>query len=326
MSGTTFAIPEFVPHPLLKNPHLQTLAGAYLPGRLPRYTAKRHEVEVSHGDKIIIHDDCPADWATGRATCVLVHGLGGCHGSPYLVRIAGRLNQHGIRTFRVDLRGCGHGRELARRPFNAGQSHDIAAVVERVERLCPQSAIVLAGFSLGGNIVLKLIAEIGCQSSPVSSAVAVSPPIALGDCCRHICTRPNRLYNWSFMKRLLSIHRERARAGLPDPPLKPRPRNIYEFDDCFTGPCGGFRDAEDYYEQSSAGPQLSRIAKPTLLLTSRDDPLIPFNIFDKYALASDVQFYAAQAGGHLGFVGRRDGDPDGRWMDWRVVSWVARFS
>ncbi|HVW00402.1 MAG TPA: hypothetical protein VHB77_08680, partial [Planctomycetaceae bacterium] len=100
------------------------------------------------------------------------------------------------------------------------------------------------------------------------------------------------------------------------------PRGLFEFDDRFTAPVSGFRDAADYYAQSSAAQFLAKLSVPTLILASRDDPLIPCHTFLQTERPACVQLHLADAGGHLGFVGRAGTDPDRRWMDWRILDWV----
>ena len=105
--------PTFIPHPMLPGGHMQTIAAAYIKGHLRPYRATRHQVELGDGDRLVLHDDVPDNWRQQGRVALLLHGVSGCHGSPYMVRIAGKLNDIGVRTFRMDMRGCGAGARLA---------------------------------------------------------------------------------------------------------------------------------------------------------------------------------------------------------------------
>ncbi|HQU44402.1 MAG TPA: alpha/beta fold hydrolase, partial [Pirellulales bacterium] len=167
--------------------HFQTLAGVYLPGRRFVYKARQHRVTLDDGDQIVLHDDCPEGWQPGDRVALLIHGLAGCHQSIYMLRIAARLEELGVRAFRMDLRGCGAGVGLARLPYHAGRSEDAAAALETIARLCPASPVALVGFSMGGNIALKLLGELGEERcGHLDRAVAVCPPFDLLAAVRHV--------------------------------------------------------------------------------------------------------------------------------------------
>ena len=179
---------------------------------------------------------------------------------------------------------------------------------------------------MGGNIALKAMGEASqglsrCQLPGVDVAVAVAPPIRLGDCCDNLKLGFNRVYDRSFAKSLhrLANRRQSVHPTAESVQLTPRPRTVREFDDRVTAPLGGYSDANEYYEKCSAAPFMQHIQIPTLLLTAADDPLIPIRIFDEREMSSAIRFHVAPHGGHLGFIGRRGVDPDRRWMDWRVI-------
>ncbi|MEX0716626.1 MAG: alpha/beta fold hydrolase [Planctomycetaceae bacterium] len=321
-------IPPFRPHPLLRGPHRQTIAGSLLPGVRFPYSATRHRVELEDGDVLILHDDRPPEWRAGDPAAILLHGLAGCHLSPYMVRVAGKLAARGVRAFRLDFRGCGAGRGLARRPYHAGRSEDVLAAVRKIETLCPGSPIDLAGFSLGGNVALKLLGE-APERVPASlrRAVAVSPPIAPAAAVERMMRSLWRTYDRHFTKllgrRFLEMRSDGGADG-PESLAGALPRSVRELDERLTAPLSGFRDAADYYEQVGAVRFLADIEVPTLIITSRDDPLIPVSHFEETAAGPAVRLHITNAGGHLGFIGGRGMDPDGRWMEWRVVEWFRR--
>lgn len=320
-------LPSFVPHRLLRNGHLQTLA-AFLPRReRQEENACRHRVGLEDGDQIVLHDDRPPSWPPGGRTALLVHGLAGSHRSAYMVRIAGKLNRAGVRTFRMDLRICGAGLGLARRGYHSGLSSDVAAAAEAVAKLCPDSPTTVIGFSLSGNTTLKLLGECGNQPpGHLDSGLAVCPPVDLLACALCLGRRSNRWYDRHFTRELIR-QVELNRQRVPDAPGVQRsrlPRTILEFDQNYTARVWGFGSAENYYHRCSAGSFTGGIQLPTLILTARDDPLIPIETYAALSLSKTTHLHITDHGGHMGFVGSGNGDPDRRWMDWRVVDWVTR--
>jgi predicted alpha/beta-fold hydrolase len=195
-----------------------------------------------------------------------------------------------------------------------------------IAQLCPQSPTALIGFSLGGNIVLKLLGETG-QSPPANLAcgVAVCPPIDLAASVAALARPVHRWYDRYFARLLLSRLEERRRV-MPEAAtveFARRPRGIYAFDDTFTAPICGYGTADNYYRAASSGPLLPAISVPTLILAAEDDPLVLPDPLRAAQISSSICRHLVRAGGHLGFVSSRGPDPDRRWMDWRIVDWVV---
>ena len=300
-----------------------------MPGKLAPEKGRLHQVDLPDGEAVIVHDDQPADWIADGPTVVMVHGLGGCHRSGYMVRIAEKLNARGVRVFRMNLRGSGTGVAHATKPYHGGSSDDLHAVLRFIERLCPNSPITLLGFSLGGNIVLKLLGEAPDRvPSAVIRAAAVNPPIDLEQSVVALKRWSLRPYDRYFVSLLLSRLNERKRTQ-PEAPhvqfARP-PKRLFDFDDLYTAPVSGFRDARDYYKQCSSQQFLAQVQVPTLILTSLDDPLISVSMFERQIveknLSPQIQIHIAEGGGHLGYLARSSHDPDERWLDWRMVDWV----
>ena len=317
---------QFLPHPLLPNGHLQTLAGLLGQSRFWRKErAILWRVPLADGDQLVLHDDCPEGWRPEDRSALLIHGLAGCHASPYMRRIAEKLNLRGVRTFRLDLRGCGAGQGLSRLPYHSGRSADAAAALEKIAELGPGSRTSLIGFSLGGNIALKLLGESAAAlPGHLDRAVAVCPPVDLAACVDSLKRGLGRWYDRHFVRLLLAQLASQRRL-LPDSPALARgirPRGIREFDDAFTAPVCGFGTAANYYKQCSSAQFVPHIQVPTLILAAGDDPLIPAAIFANLSRPSAVELCLTGSGGHLGYIGRRNGDPDRRWMDWRIIDWV----
>ncbi len=319
-------IPDFAPHWLLRDGHSQTLAAVYLPQKKSVETATQRIVALSDGDRIVLHDNAPSDWQPGGRVALLVHGLAGSHASPYMRRIAAKLVDVGVRAFRIDLRTCGAGLRLARLPYHSGRSSDVREALFEITRLCPSSPIALLGFSMGANIALKLAGE-APDSNPqeLESIFAACPPVDLKRCVRHLQRGVGRLYDRYFAKLLLR-HIDRWQAVVPDAPrptFSSIPRSIEEFDELFTGPVCGFGGSSAYYAESSAAQYVPAIRVPTLIVGSNDDPMVspePLRDLDR---PKEVQLHLTSGGGHMGFLGRSNGDPDRSWLDWRAVEWVV---
>jgi predicted alpha/beta-fold hydrolase len=320
------SFPPFCPPLWLRSGHAQTLAALAFVGPRVRKQVVRHRLDVGNGDVVVLTEDRPENWRAGDRAALLVHGLAGCHQSPYMRRIAAKLVAVGVRVFRLDLRGCGAGEGLARLPYHAGLTADVRAAVDAIARLCAGSPISVVGFSLGGNLVLKLMGEAAdAPLAGVDRAVAICPPIDLEHCCRSLDRGLQRLYDRHFVSLLVKKARTDARqnGGNGAATLARRPRSLFAFDDVYTAPASGFENAAHYYRESSAAGFIPRIEMPTIVLASHDDPVVPFRVFDSIAWPQSVRLVATTHGGHLGFIGRRSVDADRCWMDWRVVEWAT---
>jgi predicted alpha/beta-fold hydrolase len=240
-------------------------------------------------------------------------------------RLARKLWRFGLRAIRMNLRGCGSGRGLARYPYHSGRSADVLAVLESLRQTTPQSPVTLIGFSLGGNIVLKLAGELSAAvPDNLQHVIAVCPPADLLACSRLLAQPANHFYNRYFIRLLCAevIDRHRCFPDLP-PPTLPTELSLYAFDDCYTAPQCGFRDALDYYRQCSAAPLVPRLTLPCHILFAADDPLIDAHVFDGVALPPNVQVIRTRYGGHLGFLGRPGRAAGYRAMDAQLLAWIT---
>jgi predicted alpha/beta-fold hydrolase len=238
-------------------------------------------------------------------------------------RTAATLIDEGMRVVRMDLRACGRGEGLARRPYHAGCSDDVRAAVQFVHTIAPGSAVALIGFSLGGNIVLKFAAEAAkVPSLRIDRVAAVAPPIDLHLSSKLLSKPKNRLYELHFVRSLVAAVR-RQRQVFPD--LKaihfPRKLTLRLFDDLYTAPASGFADADDYYRRAAAMPLISQIRVPAFIVAARDDPFVAVEPFEVLSRCSAIEVLLSDRGGHLGFLGW-DGQGGIRWAERQVVSWV----
>lgn len=310
----------------MRSAHLQTVGAYFMRGKRSPYTATKHVVPLSDGDRLVIHDDQPKNWITGDRIAILFHGLCGCHMSPYMIRVSDKLQRLGIRTIRVDMRGFGDSSLISKSHLHGGCYQDVNSVVDLVHYLSPLSQLSLVGFSIGGNVVLKALSKWGEKPhSHVDSAVAISPPIDLIHCSWNLRQRGNRVYESYFMKRLKSqlVLRRKHVKGLVDNHIKPLPSRLIHWDDQFTAPCWGYSGAREYYEQASSAQELTHVRVPTIVLSSEDDPVVPYSMYGNYPMSDYINLVTTSHGGHLGFLSQGIRDPDRHWMDWRICQWVT---
>ncbi len=255
-----------------------------------------------------------------RAEVTFVHGLEGGGNAGYIVSMAHACLSAGFVTHRFHMRTCGGTEHLTSTLYHAGLTSDLRRFLE--DRPSPNSTVpmFLVGFSLGGNVVLKLAGEMGDGARELISGVcAVSTPIDLEACARRIGERDNALYERRFVKRM----RERLIAtGRYREEQFRSARTIYAIDDQLTAPSFGFGTADNYYATQSSNQFLDRIRIPALLIQAKDDTFIPFKMFDHPAFRSNpnLTLMATEYGGHLGFLQRH-----GRrfWIDEVVTAWIG---
>lgn len=304
---------------------MQTVAGAWWKVGPPLVTeTARYTLTLPDGDRLVLHDDTPADWAAEDRAAILVHGLGGCYLSRYMQRITRNLTAAGVRTFRLDLRGCGAGRNQACQPYHAGRIEDLQAAYDQVRDLCRQASIGVAGFSLGGNLVLRWLGETA-NPAGLDLALAVNPPVDLAAATQAISRAARGAYDRHFARLLYRQVRHSTQWSPVSPlaTLRRWPRTVIEFDELFTAPLCGFEDAAHYYRTASAAAVVHHIQTPTLILSAEDDPLIPVDTLRALALSDAATLHLQRNGGHLGYIAGQTNDPDRHWMDWRVVEWLT---
>jgi predicted alpha/beta-fold hydrolase len=316
------ALQPFEPLPFLGQAHVQTLLGSLTrPRREPPSIARR--VVLPDGDRVVLEVSTPPTWRDDQPTVVLVHGLAGSHRSAYMIRLASKLYARGVRAIRMNLRGCGSGIGLARKPYHAGCSDDVWAVLEELHAETPRSAFTLGGFSLGANIVLKLAGERGDDARRLlRQVIAFCPPVDLLAGSRRLSRRRNVLVERFFIL-LLRADVKRRLAQFPDfdQPGVPETWSLAEFDDLYTAPVFGYRDAVDYYTQCSAKWVMKDVRVPTRIALSRNDPVVEIDSLDDVALPPCVELWKADGGGHLGFLARpRAGGV--QWLDTQFLRWV----
>lgn len=320
-------LPPFRPLWWIPSGFVQTLAAGYWPNWPDSKPTAQHTLVLDDQDRMILIENRPEGWNLSQRSgriAVLVHGLAGDHQSNYMIRITRRLVRAGVLVFRVNLRGCGVGFGLAQHPYHSGRSEDIRAVTQWITERHPESPISLMGFSLGGNIVLKMAGEDGSKpTGNLDSVLAVSPPVDLAATAEHLKKTRNLLFDQFFVWKL----KQQIKKQLQHFPALPRLQfhrrlNLTDIDELFTAPRSGFRDAQDYYARSSCGPWVSSIRIPGLILCAKDDPIVNAASYSKLNLPSGVDLIMPSSGGHLGFFGHTGVAGEYEWMDSLVVRWT----
>ncbi|MCA9241723.1 MAG: alpha/beta fold hydrolase, partial [Planctomycetales bacterium] len=272
----------FRPHPVVRGGNFQTLFSAIYPWRRALLAGKQRLVDLDDGDRLMLHDDKPRRWRPEDRSALLVHGLGGSHASPYIELAAKKLLDQGVRTFRLDLRGCGAGEAYARGAAHCGSWPDVAAAVEHVAEVAPRSPLHLIGYSLGGSLALNLAGEIGDKPcGNLASVLAVCPPVDLHELDRAFSRGAGRVYSRHYC-RLMWRHILSRLSSMEDPPevdTSRVPRSIRELDEQITAPFHGYSSADHYYTHASAGQRLSGVRVPTKVIAAADDPVIPVRSF-----------------------------------------------
>jgi predicted alpha/beta-fold hydrolase len=318
----------FISHSALRNAHAQTIISKLIPRRTPRLDRQSEPrfFDVEPGVRVLAH--CSWQQDRGRHPTVLIlHGLEGSAESSYMLGTAEKALAAGFNVIRINQRNCGGTEDLTPTLYHAGLTDDLRQIIsELIENDCVRE-VSLVGFSLGGNIALKLAGELGSAApAPLKRVVAISPSLDLPSCADAIEARSNLLYHMSFLLSLRGRMRRKARL-YPDRYDESRLRGVWsirEFDSVYTAPHSGFRDVADYYERASALPHIKRIAVPALIIQSRDDPFIPFAPFESQEVASNpnVALMATDHGGHVGFLAAAAEGGDRFWAEARTVEFL----
>jgi uncharacterized protein len=308
--------------PLFRNPHLQTILSHYWSRAdlHQRYPIESRLYRTEPDVQVLVESQRPQGEARGQI--VMVHGLEGSSRAVYVNGLSGAALPAGFAVHRFNMRTCGGTEHLCRTLYHAGLTSDLLSVVERLKEESG-APIFLVGFSLGGNVVVKLAGELGERGARLLGGVcAVSAPLDLAACSRRMAKSDNWIYERRFVrrmrKRLSAMGRWKAADydGLS---------TVFAIDDRFTAPSFGFGNAAHYYHTQSAVRYLGGLQVKVLVIYSRDDTLVPAETFDAPAVRDNpwVECVRTEHGGHLGFLGRR---PHRFWLDAAVMEWVKARS
>ena len=312
-------LPVFAPRLPWLGADLQTLRNVLRGPAQPAGAAReaRHRVSLPDGDALLIRVEHPAE--VRRAPVALLHGLGGCEDSAYMHTSAAHFLARGHPVVRVNLRGAGPSAESCRLLYHAGRSEDVRAVVTALRSIFGVDEVLLVGFSLGGNVLLKLLGE-GVEG--VAAAASVSAPIDLAAASARIRAPRNRLYE-RYLLRRIQADALSGSAPLADDERRAveRATSVLEFDERFVAPRNGWRDAAEYYAVNSSQAFLPGIAVPTLLVHALDDPWIPAEPYARVDWSANPALTPAlvSGGGHVGFHARGSRVP---WHDRAIVTFL----
>jgi predicted alpha/beta-fold hydrolase len=318
-------VKEFVPYKRLRNPHLMTIAATFWRRKFPRLPkSDARFFELEQGTQV--RGEC--HWQDTRQlhpTLVLLHGLEGSSESAYMFGTAEKAFVSGFNVIRLNQRNCGGTEKLTPTLYHSGLSGDIRSVLRELIKDDGLLEIFAAGFSMGGNLVLKMAGEFGdAVPRELRAIVAIAPALDLAACADALTQPRNFLYNRHFV-RSLKKHMRYKSSLYPDLfPLEfsafRRIRTVRDFDDVVTARFCGFQDAADYYKRSSASNLLSAIRCPTLILTAQDDPFVPFRPFQNSAIQENphITLIAPPHGGHCAFISEQRG-ADRFWAEARIV-------
>ncbi len=322
---------SFVPRRGLTNGHAQTIVGNFFPRPAFRLTLEKDLVEVdpADGSRVV----CNVHWQPEAVraetlTVVLVHGLEGSSESRYMLGLADRAWQNGWNVVRMNMRNCGGSDALTPTLYHSGFSGDVGAVIDHYTGLYGLKHVALVGYSMGGNLVLKLAGEWQARQ-PLRAVATVCPAIDLAAGSDALHEPANRLYEWHFLRRLMQRYRRKAdlfphiyqKDGVG--PV----RSLREFDDKIVARYCGFRDADDYYYRSASARVVDRIAVPTLVLHAKDDPFIRLTSETHFKLLHNpnIELVETSFGGHCAYLSADAGE-DIHWAESTVIRYLTHVT
>ena len=301
---------------------------AFWPRKLPRLPAATERLfEVEPGTRLLAKCHWQRD-PQRHPTLVLIHGLEGSSESPYMLGIAEKGFASGFNILRMNQRNCGGTEHLTPTLYDAGLSEDYQAVLEELIERNGLSEIFFAGYSMGGNLVLKMAGELGPHAPRELRGIsAVCPGLDLAASSDAIAQPHNFLYERHFLSR----YRRRLQRKVKLFPERysaegvARLQRLGEWDEAITAPTGGYHGAADYYYRTSALRVVAGIRVPTLIITAQDDPIVPFASFCDPGIVDNpfITMIATQYGGHCGFISRYAGD-ERFWAEPRVVEFCKQ--
>jgi uncharacterized protein len=320
---------DYLPMSRLRNGHAMTVycwARRRTFPRLPSPSARHFDVEP--GTRVLAH----CYWQTpapAHPALIVLHGLEGSSSAHYMRGIADKAFARGFNVILLNQRNCGGTEHLAASLYHSGLTGDADHVMREIaaEGI---TRVVVAGYSLGGNLALKLAGDYGDAPPPALRGVcAVSPVLELAACVRALERRQNFVYQWNFVRGLKARMRRKALTHPGQYPIArlAEVRSVRQFDELFTAPHFGFAGADDYYHRASAMRVIDRIRVPALIITAADDPFVPLDPFRDPRLTGNphITLTVTPHGGHCGFVANRRGrEDDGYWAEQRIVDFAEQ--
>jgi uncharacterized protein len=327
---------EFMPRRFLRNGHVQTIAGNFLPrvDMLPAAESQLVEVSPVIDGQIASQVRCDCHWQpesvrASRPTAIIVHGLEGSSNSQYVVGNSNKLWLSGCNIIRMNMRNCGGTEALTPTLYHSGLSGDVLVVMRFFIEQYGLESISLVGYSMGGNLVLKLAGDLGNAIPPqLHSVIGVSPAVDLAPSADALHQPLNRPYEMKFLRALLRRFRRKAALfpNIYDPSRTVGVRSIREFDDRITAFYSGFTGADDYYYRAAAARVLDQIAVPTLILHALDDPFLRILPESRELILANpnITYIETDHGGHCAFLAEADSASgyDGYWAEHTLLRFL----
>ena len=330
-----FTARAFHPRVWLANGHIQTIAGNFFKrvDELPPAAAELVEVEAATAMSISSQVLCHCHWQPetvrrGRLTVIVLHGLEGSSESQYVVGNANKLWRAGCNVVRMNMRNCGGTEALTPTLYHSGLSGDVGAVLRVLAERIGLDRFALAGYSMGGNLVLKLAGELGASEPRLKAVATVSPALDLGPSADALHQPVNRVYEWRFLRALTKRYQQKARLfpAIYDPARSNHLGSLIDFDDRITAFYNGFTGAADYYYRAAAARVLASIAVPTLILHALDDPFVRLTPESRRAIAGNaqIQLVETEHGGHCAFLAKAipTQQDDGYWAEGTLLDFL----
>ena len=326
---------DFVPHPWVWGGQLQTIFGFILGQNQTRPTQRREVLPLNDGDAIALDINEPDSKllrSEDRPIVLMLHGLGGCSESAYLLRISAKLNRTGLMTVRMNHRGCGREPVSAKKIYHSGSVDDLLAVLDFLAERYPNRPVLVTAFSLSATITLNALGQRPDECRKRSHwrhSIVVCPPLDLERSSRKIARISNRHIDYYYTRTLIehcrSRHPEIYRRRMQGANLWRW--NLRAFDQWVTAPEGGFLDRSDYYKQCSPLAFLAKIQKPTTLLAALDDPVVCTAALQQWSqVNSELEVVVTSSGGHMGFISKYPTLWHDRfWMDHFIVTRILNF-
>ena len=321
----SFVTSEF--RPRIRGGHAQTLFAWASQRRFSNLPdpMERH-FDVAPGTRVLAHCHWHPD-ARRRPTILLLHGLEGSSLAHYMGGISDKAWAAGWNVVRLNQRNCGGTEHLSRGLYHSGLTEDPLFVLRELIERDGIATLAVAGYSLGGNLALKLAGELGGTAPQLAAVCAISPTLDLARCVDALDRPGNFVYQWNFVRNLKSRMRRKAAAvpGMYSVESLRRIWTIRRFDDVYTAPHHGFRDSADYYYRASALRIVDRIRVPTLIMTARNDPFVPAAPFSHPAITDNpnITVVVTPQGGHCAYMEAPDEGYDGYWAEREIVRFAS---
>jgi len=321
---------KFQPSLMLKNRHIQTVYSSLF-RKFPQLEITIESFTLSDGDFVEAYWHTVTNHTHTTPIVILFHGLAGSFQSPYIQGVMRALDYAGFSSVIMHFRGCSGKENLKARSYHSGDTNDALEFISSVKKRYPDAKLFAVGYSLGANMLLKLLGETK-EKSLLDAAVAVSAPMLLDICANRMNRGFSKFYQNILLKDLrLMLDKKYDKfnmqelIGLKRKDIK-NLKSFWLFDEAYTAKISGFSSAQDYYKKSSAKAYLKEIVTPTLIIHAKDDPFMtPKVIPNKEEVSCSVELEILENGGHVGFISGTIFKPE-YWLEKRIVDYFLKQS